>query len=324
MMRSLQLFREKQRIVIAVHRNPDLDAVASSALLNSFLSSIGKETCLAAQGKPTMEAATLLNALGVSVNYGSCNASGSVLVVLDSASNVQLGNAVEEKPIAVVVIDHHAVRNIKGDIELIDEASPSTLELVYELVKAAGFKPDSRIAQLCLAALIDETGRFSRAGARTLEVAAELIRLGASYSDAVSIVRREKDGSTRMAMLKGVLRMRAYRHGDTVYCVTAVDAFESLVANKLIELGCSAAFVVSDHEEEIRVIGRGRGVDVASILQALGRNEAGEGGGHREAAALVIRDSTVNHVMEQLIKFIKSRGASPMVENQQLRGRRQK
>ena len=51
MMRLLQLFREKQRIVIAIHRNPDLDAVASSVLLNSFLSSMGKEACLAAQGR---------------------------------------------------------------------------------------------------------------------------------------------------------------------------------------------------------------------------------------------------------------------------------
>lgn len=316
MMRLLQLFREKQKIVIAIHRNPDLDAVASSALLNSFLSSMGKETCLAAQGKPTAEATSLLSALGVTVNYGSCDTSGSMLVVLDSASSIQLGEAVKGKPNLVAVIDHHAVRNIRGDIELIDETSPSTLELVYELVKAAGFQPDSRIAQLCLAALIDETGRFSRAEARTLEVAAELIRLGASYGDAVSMVRREKDESTRMAMLKGVLRMRAYRHGDTVFCVTTVDAFESLVANKLIELGCSAAFVVSDHEEEIRVIGRGRGVDVASILQALSRNGVGEGGGHREAAGLVVRNSSVDRIMGQLIKLIKSRGASPMVGKQ--------
>ncbi len=298
--------------MVAVHRNPDLDAVASSVMLNSYLTINGRRTCMAAEGKPSSDAAAALESVGISVDYGECDASNSVLVVLDTASRVQLGGSVRGSPAAIVIIDHHAVRNLSGDVELIDPLSPSTVELVFELISAAGFKPDPRVAQLGLLALVGETGRFLRAGARTLEAAAAMIRLGASYGDALSMLRREEDKSTRMALLKGALRMEAYRHGDDVYCVTEVNSFESLVASKMLELGCTAAFVVSDHDDEVRVIGRSRGIDIASLLQAMGKASGGEGGGHREAAALTVRGASVERVMGLLVRSIKSRGASPM------------
>lgn len=144
-----------------------------------------------------------------------------------------------------------------------------------------------------------------------------MIRLGASYGDALAMLRREEDRSTRMALLKGgVLRMRAYRHGgDDVYCVTEVDAFESLVAGKMLELGgCTAAFVVSDHDDEVRVIGRSRGgMDILhASSHGQGKRRRG-GGGHREAAALTVRGgASVERVMGLLVRSIKSRGASPM------------
>lgn len=149
---------------MAVHRNPDLDAVASSVILNSYLTINGKRTCMAAEGKPSSDAAAALKSVGLSVDYGKCDASNSVLVILDTASQVQLGESVRgSPPTATIIIDHHAVRNLSGDVELVDPLSPSTVELVFELTSAAGFRPDQRTAQLGLLALVGETGgRFLR------------------------------------------------------------------------------------------------------------------------------------------------------------------
>ncbi|WP_054842178.1 DHH family phosphoesterase [Vulcanisaeta distributa] len=100
--------------------------------------------------------------------------------------------------------------------------------------------------------------------------------------------------SERMARVKGLLRMRAYRAGEYIICLSNVNAYESSLADVLIKSGCDVALVVSEHDGEMRLFGRcsrriAERVSLAEVFNDLARYFGGEGGGHATAAALSVK-----------------------------------
>jgi len=81
----------------------------------------------------------------------------------------------------IVVIDHHPTNQKFGRINLVDSEKIATAEIIYELFKNWEIEINKKMATYILSGIIGDSGgfRFPGAGAKTFEIVAELINLGA-------------------------------------------------------------------------------------------------------------------------------------------------
>jgi nanoRNase/pAp phosphatase (c-di-AMP/oligoRNAs hydrolase) len=301
-----RMIADSKSITLVTHRSPDLDSFTSALLFRDYLNGLGKPNCLTYHGKVDRETRQVLERLGIELPSSQECGCGDLTIMFDVANRSQLGIEVCGGG-RLVVFDHHEVRGFRGDLEFIDPTSPSTVELVVNVLRGLGYRPSDLMAKLALIAIVNETNRFSRATQRTFETVAWLLGISPiNYSDALAILTRELDESAKIALIKGSMRVVPYRVRSMVMCVTNVNAYEGLVASRLLELGCDAVFVVSDHGDELRVVARSRNFDVAAVLGELASQLSGEGGGHSGAGMLVTRvKQPYIKILNLLIKVIE-------------------
>ncbi|MEP0814955.1 MAG: hypothetical protein HRF49_09865 [bacterium] len=124
------------------------------------------------------------------------------IAILDNGDFGRLGEQYASKLIAlgvkpggggacrIVNIDHHISNTFYGDVNLVCPDCAAAGVLVHDIVKALGCKYSKEIAVNLYVALITDTGRFSfsNTNRRALEVAGELVELGANPSKVIEDV----------------------------------------------------------------------------------------------------------------------------------------
>jgi len=110
------------------------------------------------------------------------------VIILDSDSFVQLPRFDEwlrKTDKKVLVIDHHITGDGIGDVGIIDSSAAATGEIVYELLKYAGWPITEKIAEAIFVAIATDSGwfKFNNADARIFRNAAELIDVGVSPAE---------------------------------------------------------------------------------------------------------------------------------------------
>ncbi|GAB6943697.1 DHH family phosphoesterase [Vulcanisaeta sp. JCM 14467] len=291
-----ELLRNTQRVCILTHRHADLDAYACGVATKELISKFGLNALLAIPEGPSREVKSFIEKLGIAhQSSGNCGETDLVFLV-DVSTYAQLNefrDLIGDGP--VVVIDHHEVRNIAPTVSIVDPGATSCSEIIAQVFRDLGIEPSGDVATLLIGGILSDSGRLSRARPSTFEVLAWLLKLaGRDYRDIVNAMAEDVSFSERMARVKGLLRLRAYRAGDYIICLSNVNAYESSLADTLIRSGCDIALVASEHEEEVRLFGRGNKritekISLADVFNDLARYFNGEGGGHAAAAALSVR-----------------------------------
>lgn len=310
-----KVLEEAREVALITHRSPDLDSYTSAILFLDYLKSMGKRPCLLS-GKPSREVSGVLGRLGISVEESPCIAC-DLSLIFDVANRSQLSSEPCGK--FTVIFDHHESRSLKGDVEFVDHKAASTVEIVITVLRSLGYRPSKPLGEMALAAIVAETGRFTRASGLTFDAVSWLINnVGVNYNESLRLIERrieDVDVSERVAILKGLMRVVAYRSGQLILCITTVNSYESTVAERLVESGCSMAFVISSHEDEIRVVARSRGVNIAGVMRRIAEELGGEGGGHSGAGMAVTKvKHTQYRVMRTIIDVIKEAMGSEFSE----------
>ena len=174
--------RQYEAFALLSHVRPDGDAIGSQIALGFALEASGKKV-------------RLINEDGLPENLefmsGSARIEGppeepvevDVVIALDTATKPRLG----ERTLAAVAgcerwinIDHHRSNTGYGDLNLIDDGSPATGEILYELIVALGLPMPAETRDAIYVAVSTDTGSFQYAGttAATYEMAADLVRKG--------------------------------------------------------------------------------------------------------------------------------------------------
>ena len=142
------------------------------------------------------------------VTFGAGHNPFSLIIVLDTGNLEHLGPLYEKNvklffETPVINIDHHASNTDFGQVNLVNSTAASTTEILYDylvyLEKKMGKKfITADVATLLLAGLITDTGSFQHANTspRSLEVAAELLDLGARQQEIVKNIFKTKKLST--------------------------------------------------------------------------------------------------------------------------------
>lgn len=177
----IKVLKDKKRILIASHINPDGDAIGSTLALGVALKQTGREILLFNRdGVPP----TLLFLPGADrVVREIPKSSFDAAILVDCAAPDRAGDAVEKAQITgpKIAIDHHRIDESAVDISCIDDTAASTGEVVLRILKRMGTHIGADIATCIYTTLAVDTGffRYSNTNEAVLRVAAELVSLGA-------------------------------------------------------------------------------------------------------------------------------------------------
>jgi len=282
---------------VITHRSADLDAYACGVAIKELLERLGLSVTLVTPEGVSQPVKSFLARNSIKyLGNESCDPESAIAVLVDVSTLSQvneLRNFVRGK--RLVVIDHHEIHNIKPDLAVIDPSATSCSEIAALLFKEVGIEPSAETAKLLIGGILSDSGRLSRARDLTFEALAWLLRISrVDYQELVSSMITEVTFSERMARVKGLLRMRVYRVDELLVCLSNVNAYESSLADTMLRAGCDLALVASEHDEEVRMVGRSSKrlqgmLSLADLFSELAQYFNGEGGGHATAAALSVR-----------------------------------
>jgi nanoRNase/pAp phosphatase (c-di-AMP/oligoRNAs hydrolase) len=317
-------------IVVTCHRNADPDAFASAYAMRTFLRDRGLDARLVlSEGLSQPSKRVVREILGVEpaeVEDEVPEESGLAIVV-DTASPEQLGRLADfALNVDLIVIDHHESNRLaeKAVVAIVDTKARATSEIVYVMLRyALEWVATREILELLLSGIVYDTRHFILSTARTLRVAAELMEQGASLERVLKALQSPPmEMPERIARIKAAKRMHAIRAGDYIVAVSHVGAYESSVARALLDLGADMALIVSEHGDEVRVIGRAKKTIVEKlgihlgrdIMEKLGSSFGGGGGGHAQAAGASVRASferVYTTLLNLIVDLLKSKGLEP-------------
>jgi phosphoesterase RecJ-like protein len=217
------------------------------------------------------------------------------VIAIDSASFERLGKVgkcVQHRK-RLINIDHHASNTRYGDINWVSAREPSAGELIFRILKVAGWPITPPIADCLFTAVSTDTGSFQYPSTRpsTYHVAAELVKRGADLAKISNEVYQSYPLS-RVRLLKHVFNHFRLTHGDQIayfwlrkadFARTGADTAdaEGLIDHIRAIEPVVVACVFEEVEPELtRISLRSKSdqVNVNEIASQFG------GGGHRAAA----------------------------------------
>ncbi|HOX02066.1 MAG TPA: bifunctional oligoribonuclease/PAP phosphatase NrnA [Candidatus Paceibacterota bacterium] len=320
--RIIAALKEARSVAIVGHVRPDGDCVGSQLALAEALAAQGKEIVCWNEDAIPQKLAFLDP--GKRLQPPAPGRSFDVVVALDAASLERLGSVapfILERQI-LANIDHHASNTRFGDLNWINPRSPSTGELVFQLLKAAGWPITPPIADCLFAAISTDTGSFQYDTTRptTLYCAGELVHRGANLAR-ISDEIYQSYPLSRVRLLQHVFNhFRLTHHNQIGYfwlkpadftrTGTASSDSEGLIDHiRAIEPVVVACMFEQVEPEIVRISLRSKSprLDVNAIARQFG------GGGHHAAAGARIAGrplSVQRRVVNAIRKALDQAGQS--------------
>ncbi|MCK4319247.1 DHH family phosphoesterase [Candidatus Micrarchaeota archaeon] len=281
----LEEYKDK-KIVVAGHRNADIDAVCSAYVLSKrFPNSI-----ISFPEKMDEGGKKLSKKLGLKwfklEELKKEEFEGLVVVDITSYTLLEGGKGWN----VVGLIDHHhrpEKNKIEAIYEIVDADCPSTAEILAELIGVENLDSDDAFALAC--GFISDTARFKNGKTRTFELLAQLLRkAGREYLEVLEFGEHEPSIDVKLKIMDGFKRARTIVYSGVLIATSVCESNESSVSSALVDVA-DAAFVakwVAD-EKETRVSSRLKkhlDVPLNDIMREAAESFGGNGGGHPKAA----------------------------------------
>jgi phosphoesterase RecJ-like protein len=212
------------------------------------------------------------------------------------------------------VIDHHKTNKGFGKINVIDEKTTSTAEILYLMFKDLDIKITPEIATALLTGIIGDTGvfQFKGVGAKTLDIAKNLMELGANKDEIVFniynsyefnllkllgeiLLKIEKD--TKHRFLWSAIPFDIYNKYSRPESVKEVAA---TMFSRIVKGTDFGMIMIETKEKYLAISLRSRtDFDVSKIAVALG------GGGHKNAAGATIEGKEYEEAVEEVLQIAR-------------------
>jgi len=213
--RILDALKDLQTVCVVGHGRPDGDCVGSQIALALALQAAGKQVTVWNED-PAPGKLRFLDPDGLLRPPEPGHAFEGV-IALDAASFERLGkvgDCIQERKV-LINIDHHISNTRFGDINWVSQREPSTGELVFRLLKYAGWPVTPHMADCLFAAVSTDTGSFQYASTRssTFAIAGELVKRGANVARVCHEVYQSYS-LARIRLVRHVYLTFRLAHGD--------------------------------------------------------------------------------------------------------------
>ncbi len=279
---------ERDHFCILSHCRPDGDTVGSSAALCLGLRSLGKTAHVLFNEEVTERFAWLHEGLTKAQPE-----EGDTLVSTDVAAPGMLPQAFQPLLGKIALrIDHHGSATSFTELELVDSASASCAELVWDVLKEMGVKADPAIAEAVYVGTSTDTGcfRYANTTAHTFQTAADCAAAGARVFE-LNQTLFETNSLGRLKMQAWIVdHIHMLRCGSMAVCAIPRSVEEELGVTeddmdnissfpRTVAGVCIAATLREAKDGHVKLSVRAvPGYDAAKIAAKFG------GGGHKGAA----------------------------------------
>ena len=148
--------KEYDEIVIARHIGPDPDAIASTIALRDLIKLNFPNKKVYAVGSSVAR----FKYFGSLDKVDENTLNNALLIICDVPKFDRVDSANKDKYNYTIKIDHHPCDEIVSDLELVDETSSSTCQLITELVYSTKLKIDKSIAEKLFMGIVSDSDRF--------------------------------------------------------------------------------------------------------------------------------------------------------------------
>lgn len=289
----LSALKEEKKFVLAVHVNPDGDAIGSAIALSSALESLGKKTLIYSKDRVPPQYRFLPGHEKIRTEIGNTGMNSPMLILLDCNSPERAGleNVRFRRSL---VIDHHQTESEFGDLAWIESEAAATGVMVFSLIKSLGVKITREMAFSLYTAISIDTGtfRYLNTSAEVMSMALDLVKSGAEPGIIAGRLY-ETWREERFKLLIMTLNTLEIKNNVAMTHVTremmkrtganANDTENFSSIPRIIETVKISAMFREVPEGAWKVSLRSKGeVDVACIAEKFG------GGGHKNAAGFQI------------------------------------
>ena len=319
---AVELINASNHILLTTHIRPDGDACGCVRAMMQVLENLGKKTQplfmspLAAWYEALFEIKPAILGNDIkSEELSEVYAEVDLIVIVDTDSRVQLPGFAEwlaDCGKKILVIDHHITGDHLGDVALIDTAAAAAGEVVFDLIKYAGWEMTEHIAESIFIALSTDTGwfKFGNTDSRIFYTAADLIDAGARPNVIYRLLYQSFTPSRLYLMTRMLDHLQLHADGRiaTQYILrkdfdetgaTGPDTENLIDECQRIETVEVAALFTELSDGGFRCSLRSKGkVDVRKIAQKYG------GGGHTLAAGVNL-EGVLKEAMQKIITQIE-------------------
>ena len=297
--------KKAKSIAISGHKNPDGDSLCSAlALMRLIELNFDKKPTVIFDGHVPMELEKVpLRSDALFHQHIPEDAKYDLYILVDYGIKKNLGGVMKFVDGAEFIIefDHHYNEEPIGNLCFDNQEKAATSQIIYDVVRAAGWKMDESVIGLLTLAIITDTGNFKFV--RHSDVFMDVASLVDSGADMVSLVNllNNKDKKAVQVEAKAVANAEFFMKGRLAIATVNHDDYKrldgrgELVLRLLGEIrGVEFVVLLKEHkEEQIGVSFRSRSVPINQIAESFG------GGGHLHAAGAVILD-TLDNVREKI------------------------
>ncbi len=274
-----------REVNVVTHRNADLDSYGSALGIADLLRSWGLSPTVVCPEGASARVRSVAARIGHAVACVA-RAAERPTVLVDVGGAAQLGGVPLGRPL--VVVDHHSHpdERLTAAADLaIRRPYPSCSEIVVELLMEGGVRPAADTALFLALGILEDTGKLMRASPRTLGLTSYLLGLvGVRLGDVAALAQEDAPTDPeRIAQIKAAMRMRAFRVGGRLVCISYVGSYESSAARALLGLGCDIAMVLKSGDGT-RLVARSRGVPIGDLVKYVAARLGWAAGGHDMAS----------------------------------------
>ena len=310
--KAVTLIEQSNHVLITTHIRPDGDACGCVRALRETLTGLGKTTQLLFMSPLSSWYQTLFDSppaiLGNDITveqFDSHYKDIDLVILVDTDSKVQLpgfSDWLQSCGRKVLVIDHHITGDHLGDIMVVDTTAAAAGEIVFDLLKFAGWPITEHIAESIFIALSTDTGwfKFGNTDSRIFRTAAELIDAGAKPNEIYSLLYQSFTPARIYLMTRMLEHLQLHADGRiaTQYILrsdfdetgaTGADTENLIDECQRIQTVQAAALLVELADGGFRCSLRSKGpIDVRKIAQKYG------GGGHTLASGVNLKGPLEN------------------------------
>jgi phosphoesterase RecJ-like protein len=305
------LLHDAQRIVIVTHVAPDGDAIGTLLGLAHMLRAAGKSVDAAVDGGVPDYLAFLPGT--DTVHKSLPEAQWDLYISVDASDEARTGECgayARSHSNATINLDHHVTNTGFADVQLVVSTAVSAAEVAFDWIAALGLTPTQESAQCLLCGMVTDTLGFrtSNVTPRTLEIAQQLMQLGASLTLVTSLTLDTRDFNSLLVWREALAGLTL--DGGVIYTSVPFSVFSRLGVDPATELNLSG-FMVKVNEAMVSAVFKERhdgrielsfraklGFNVGALALELG------GGGHVQASGATI-DGPLDRAVERVVPLLK-------------------
>ena len=323
---AIDLINGAKNVLLTTHIRPDGDACGCVRALMEAVQNQGKQaqplfmSPLAAWYEALFEKKPAILGNDVPLEkLAEVYRDVDLVIIVDTDSRVQLpgfADWLDGCGKKILVIDHHISGDNLGHVELVDTVAAAAGEIVFDLIKFAGWKITSRIAESIFIALSTDTGwfKFGNTDSRIFHTAAELIDAGARPNVIYRLLYQSFTSARLYLMTRMLDHLQLHADGRiaTQYILrkdfdetgaTGPDTENLIDECQRIETVEVAALFTELADGGFRCSLRSKGkVDVRKIAQKYG------GGGHTLASGVNLKgtlETCVQNIVDEITIQLK-------------------